>query len=178
VVIYWTAPSDQGSPITGYKVYIETSTTGVYTIDLDNCNGSDATIITNTECTIPLSELIASIYNLDWGSEINAKVIAFNLYGDSTESDVGNGAIILTNPDAPVNLIEVYAERSATSLGLSWDEGVENGGSPVIDYTVNYEIGTSGSYVELKAGVLLTEYIATGLTPGETYSFKIQARNE
>jgi hypothetical protein len=121
--------------------------------------------------------LIASIYNLDWGSSINVKVIAFNLYGDSAESEVGDGAIILTNPDAPVTLIEVYAERSATSLGLSWDEGVENGGSPVIDYTVNYAVGTFGSYVELMSGVLLTEYTATGLTSGETYSFKIQARN-
>jgi hypothetical protein len=35
-------------------------------------------------------------------------------------SDSGNGAIILTNPDAPVSIIEDYSERSATSLGLSW----------------------------------------------------------
>jgi len=55
-----------------------------------------------------------------WGSHIYAKVIAFNVYGDSQESQVGNGAIILTYPDAPVNVQELYAGRSATTLGLQW----------------------------------------------------------
>jgi len=149
VVVDWTAPSDQGSVITGYKIYIETSTSAVFTLDLDYCDGSDATIVTNTECSIPISELRASLYYLEWGSSIYAKVIAFNLYGDSDESDVGNGAVILTSPDAPLTLVEVYAERSATSLGFSWSEGAANGGSPVIDYKVNYAVGTFGTYVEL-----------------------------
>jgi hypothetical protein len=121
----------------------------VYTIDLTNCDGTDSTIVTNTQCSIPISELRASIYYIEWGSSINAKVIATNDYGDSVESAVGNGAVILTNPDAPLSLSEVYAERTATSLGLSWSEGAENGGSPVIDYTVNYEVGNSGTFLEL-----------------------------
>jgi hypothetical protein len=43
---------------------------------------------------------------LPWGSSIFAKVIAVNLYGDSLISLEGNGAIITTNPDAPINLLE------------------------------------------------------------------------
>jgi hypothetical protein len=69
------------------------------------------------------------------------KVAAFNLYGDSLESPTGNGAIILTAPDAPLLLDEYYNYRTATSLGLQWSEGAANGGANVFDYTVSYEQG-------------------------------------
>jgi len=46
---------------------------------------------------------------LPWGSSIYAKVIAINYYGASVESDAGNGAIILTYPDAPVSVAEDYS---------------------------------------------------------------------
>jgi hypothetical protein len=36
-------------------------------------------------------------------------VIAKNIYGNSVESDEGNGAIIVTTPDAPINLVEDYS---------------------------------------------------------------------
>jgi hypothetical protein len=36
-------------------------------------------------------------------------VIATNIYGDSLESEEGNGAIITTTPDQPTDLIENYA---------------------------------------------------------------------
>ncbi len=74
---------------------------------------------------------------MSWGSSIYAKVTAFNLYGSSLESESGNGAIILTNPDAPVNLVEDYSQRTATSLGFTWAQGVKNGGSDVLDFTVS-----------------------------------------
>jgi len=87
-----------------------------------------------TTCVVPKLSLRSSPFDLPWGSSIYVKVVAFNLYGDSPESLVGNGAVILTNPDAPLDLVEVYSERKATSLGLSWTEGEANGGSPVLDY--------------------------------------------
>jgi hypothetical protein len=43
-------------------------------------------------------------YSFDWGDSIHAKVKATNIVGDSDYSAVGNGAIILTIPSAPVNL--------------------------------------------------------------------------
>jgi hypothetical protein len=64
--------------------------------------------------------------------------MATNSYGDSNVSLKGNGAKILTYPDAPVFLSEDYQGRSATTLGLVWQEGQQNGGSPVIDYTVSF----------------------------------------
>jgi hypothetical protein len=47
VVIDWTAPNDNGSPITSYKVFIRQSNL-IYTEELANCNGSLADVMTAT----------------------------------------------------------------------------------------------------------------------------------
>jgi hypothetical protein len=49
----------------------------------------------------------------------------------------GNGAIIIREPDAPINLAEVYAQRTASIIGLVWEQATENGGSTVLDYRIN-----------------------------------------
>lgn len=51
IVIDWTAPSDNGSAITAYKIEIKHGTS--FTTELSNCDGTDGTIVSNTECTIP-----------------------------------------------------------------------------------------------------------------------------
>ena len=45
-------------------------------------------------------------FNLLTGSSIYASVVAYNAVGDSHNSDVGNGAMVIvsTIPDAPVDL--------------------------------------------------------------------------
>jgi hypothetical protein len=57
---------------------------------------------------------------LSWGSSIYAKVIAYNYYGYSNESQLGNGAVILTYPDAPINIGEITSARSASSITFDW----------------------------------------------------------
>jgi hypothetical protein len=52
----------------------------------------------DTSCIVPVSVLRA-YFGLDWGTSIYAKVIAINDYGDSLQSEEGNGAIITTDPD-------------------------------------------------------------------------------
>lgn len=63
-----------------------------------------AVIVSSTTCTVPISLLKATPFSLPWGTSVFANLIAVNVYGESTESDRGNGAIILTVPDAPVSL--------------------------------------------------------------------------
>lgn len=99
---------------------------------------------------------------MPWGSSVYVKVVAYNLYGDSAESIAGNGAVILTIPDAPTNLIQVYAHRSATTLGLTWTEGPHNGGRPVLDYQLSYDQATD-DFIVLKTGIMTTEYVVEGL---------------
>ncbi len=43
---------------------------------------------------------------LDWGTNVYAKVVVINSYGESVESTEGNGAVIMTLPSAPTNLVE------------------------------------------------------------------------
>ena len=74
---------------------------------------------------------------LPWGSTINTKVIAYNLYGDSNDSPISDFEFIRKAPDAPV-LTENTALRTATSIGLQWDEPF-TGGAAIIDYRITYD---------------------------------------
>ena len=105
---------------------------------------------------------MSSPYNMPWGASIWFKVTATNIYGTSLTSEVGNGAIILTNPDAPVSFERLQAFNTLSSLTLSWSEGAANGGTPVIDYSVYWASGSSFSL--LQAGISDTQYEVTGLT--------------
>lgn len=143
-----------------------------FSIDTTSCDGSKAEIISITTCQVPISTLRAGVFQLPWGSSVYAKVTAYNLYGYSTQSPEGNGAIILTNPDAPVSLAETVASRTATSITFTWSLGAANGGTPVIDFRISYD-QSIGTYVTLASGVSSQTYTATGLTTGNHYTFKI-----
>jgi hypothetical protein len=47
-------------------------------------------------------------------------VIALNIYGDSSQSDEGNGAVIVTIPDAPITLDEDESQRTKSVLAITW----------------------------------------------------------
>lgn len=61
-----------------------------------------------------ISDLIKAPYHHEWGASISANVIAQNVIGDSIVSDDGNGAIILTYPDAPLDLANVPAVTTSS----------------------------------------------------------------
>lgn len=105
-----------------------------------------------------------------------AKVIAINLYGNSIESAGGNGAIILTNPDTPVNLQEHTDSRGAKAIGLMWDNGAENGGASIIDHRVTYSSDYDGN-VFTQTGIPNSPYVFINLYTGSTYTFQIEAKN-
>ena len=131
---------------------------------------------TETSCTIPVGVLRAAPFSLDWGDEVYAKVYAFNTYGNSLNSLEGNGAIITTTPDVPTDLEEVYAQRTKSTLGLAWVAPVFTGGAVIDDYRVNFAL-QGQAFSVLATGVVDTTYIATDLTFGQTYEFKIESRN-
>lgn len=68
------------------------------------CDGSDATIIADSACSIPKTRFLTSPFNIAWGERIYARVIAVNVVGESFLSVIGNDAILLREPDAPLNL--------------------------------------------------------------------------
>ena len=86
------------------------------------------TASTATSCSVPALTLVDS-FGLSWGSDVLANVIATNIYGDSAQSADGNGAVIITSPDVPTGLAEVYEQRTKSTLGLTWAAPVFVGGT-------------------------------------------------
>jgi len=147
-----------------------------YTEQLTYCDGSISSIRDTKTCTVAAYIFNLAPYSLAWGSEVYAHVIATNLYGDSLTSLAANGGIIVRVPDKPVTLVERYSDRTPTVLGLTWADGVENGGLAVLDYRVNIaELG--GSYTVFQSGIVSQSFVVTGLTSGKMYKFKVEARN-
>lgn len=141
------------------------------------CNGFLQSVIDNTECTVPLSVLTSAPYNLLKGYSVNIKVVAVNDYGESDSSLVGNGAIVVLVPDAPILLTDLPEITSRTQIGIAWQAGASNGGSEVLDYRLSYD-QSSGSWVTLEEALIdLTYTTSFTISVGKTYSFKIEARN-
>ena len=130
----WTAPDSGGSPISGYTIYFVQNDGVTYSTELTHCDMASSTA---TTCTVPVSVLRAAPFSLNWGASVFAKVVAINSYGNSLESSAGNGAVITTNPDQPTNLQEVYAQRTKSTLGLSWSAPVFTGGDSISDYRLS-----------------------------------------
>jgi hypothetical protein len=175
VSIEWIAPNDNGSPITGFAILIRQNDL-VYSQQLSFCDGATDEIRTAVKCLVPISVLTETPYSLPWGSHVYAKIIAYNIYGDSMTSEAGFEAIILTVPNAPRFLIETISARTENSITFTWSAEAANGGAPVLDYRVSYD-QASDTYIELESGVTTLAYTATVLTAGLTYKFKVEARN-
>jgi hypothetical protein len=175
VAISWSAPNSQGSPLIRYVIEIEQNDGG-FSIEENNCDGNQPDILDARECLVPISILIDSVYQLPWGSEVKAKVSAFNSFGGSEFSEVGGGAFIYTNPDAPVGLAEVIANRTPTSISIVWTAGPANGGTEVLDYRLSFDQG-SDDFLVLEEVVNSLTFTATSLQAGTIYKFKLEARN-
>jgi hypothetical protein len=78
---------------------------------------------------------MATPFNLKWSDPIVAKVFARNSVGESAESVQGEGAFIMTVPDAPFNLKNDAEITSMNQVGLVWEQGNENG-SKILSYEV------------------------------------------
>lgn len=109
-----------------------------YATDLTYCDGSSADVLANAKCSVPIATLRSAPFNLAWGDSVSAKLSATNVVGTSPESPTGNGAVILTYPDSPLNLANDDSVTNENQIGLTWQEGLANGGSPVIDYRISY----------------------------------------
>lgn len=100
--------------ITAYHIYIRKSDGITYAEEFTYCAGSDPSVILVRTCSVPVHILRGSTFNLAWGSEVYAKISAVNMYGESELSEEGNGAVIITAPDAPINLMLDETKRGAT----------------------------------------------------------------
>jgi hypothetical protein len=133
--------------------------------------------VRDLKCTIPLLVLQADPYFWALGDSIVAKVSASNSWGESAMSNPGNGAIVVTIPSPPINLLNNATITSDTRIGITWSDGVMNGGTPIIDYRVSYD-RASGIWVTLATGLTSKSYTTiVTLMAGQYYSFKVESQN-
>jgi len=96
-------------------------------------------VVTLRLCYISLTLLREAPFSLVKGDQVSLKVVATNLYGDSTESNPGSGALIQYVPDSPLNLANDPATTSDQVIRFTWAPGESDGGASVIDYSVLYD---------------------------------------
>jgi hypothetical protein len=146
--VSWIAPSDGGSPITGYTV---TSDPG-------------AIVATTTGATSVL------VPGLTDGTTYTFTVTATNAINTSGSSTPSN-SVTPTAPTAPGVPTGVAATAGDTNATVSWI-APSDGGSPITGYTVTSD---PGAIVATTTGA--TSVLVPGLTDGTTYTFTVTATN-
>ncbi|MFT3798004.1 Ig-like domain-containing protein [Microbacterium sp.] len=149
VVLSWTPPIDNGSPITGYTV---TSVAGGYT---KQC--------ASTTCTLD---------GLTNNVEYNFVVTATNQVGVSDPSLPSETARPDVRPDTPAPPTLNFGDRSLT---VSW-VAPRTEGSPVDSYTLEISPAPPSGIVQ-KTGVTGTSIVWDGLENGVAYQVRVRAHN-
>lgn len=87
-----------------------------------------------------------------------------------------NGAGVATEPDAPTDLTAIPA---STQMALTWTAPVDNGGSAITDYLVEYKLASEPTtWTTFSDGTSTTaSTTVTGLTNGLSYDFRVSAVN-
>ena len=113
------------------------------------------------------------------GEIYSFRVRARNSVGYSDYSSV-LPIIAATTPKASTsNLANDRTKTTTNQLTFSWDAPPINqdGGSPVIDYSVEQYNEQSGNYSEIESGLRATSCTISDLTEGTSYTFRVRARN-
>ncbi len=158
VGLTWIAPSDGGSPITGYKVYRGTTSGG-------------ETLLTTIGAVTSWSDTVpAGTYYYT--------VSAINATGEGPKSSEAPATAgpppAQTVPGAPQNL--TGASASGKGVQLTWSAPASNGGSTILGYKV-YRGTVSGVQTLLTQLGVVTTFKDASTTRGATYYYTVKAFN-
>ncbi|MGC5307411.1 fibronectin type III domain-containing protein [Micromonospora zamorensis] len=152
--VNWTAPPDNGSPITGYLI------TPIRDGVVQPTLSFDASTTSRT------------LTGLTAGASYAFRVAAVNAFGTSTASPASAAVVPYTLPGAPTITSATAGTNAAT---LTWTAPAD-GGSPITGYTVTPYLGGVAQTPQTFSGTATTRII-TGLTAGATYTFRVAATN-
>jgi predicted phage tail protein len=159
VTLSWNAPaSNGGAAITGYDVYMGTSSGG------ESASPVNGSLVTGTSYTVSgLKNGTTYYFTAD-------AVNGVNLHSGASAQASATPAAPVTAPGAPSGLA---ATAGDTQVSLSWNAPASDGGAVITSYRVYQGAGQTPV-----ASVTGTSATVTGLTNGTRYSFKVTAVNK
>lgn len=111
------------------------------------------------------------------GDNYSFKIEARNLVGYSEESDIVS-ILSAQIANAPGDFANDPTVTDAYEIGLGWSPPSFDGGSPVIDYRIWSDLGSAGSSFQIvRENILVNTYVDQTVIKGNTYIYKLQARN-
>ena len=161
VHLTWSAPENNGSLITSYKIIQWETGSDVFT--------TFPNLSTNTE---------AIVTGLKNNVSYSFQVIAVNSVGESDDSNIASAKPLTVSPqtNVPNAIKNLDATRSDTKVNLTWSAPNDNG-SPITSYRITYwEIGTD-DFQKKTVNASAKSAQITKLTNGVSYAFKINAVN-
>ena len=164
-LVKWAAPVDTGgAPILSYNLqYSSTSSTGPW--------------LSTTPDTFSASTISYTFPGLTNGTRYYFQVRANNSNGSGPYSaqTSNSTAIPATIPDPPINL---STSSGISSISISWNPPVNNGGALISSYTLQYRTGAGNwTTIPLISPTTSPQYIITGLNQSTTYDIQIAAVN-
>jgi parallel beta-helix repeat protein len=159
LILSWVAPYNGGSAITGYRWFRSSNAdmTGVLT--------SNATLVTTLSTTV--TPLVAGVMSY-------FQIVASNVAGFSTSSGITSNF-----PRAvPGQVGTVTASSLNQSISLSWPTTTASNGSAISSYRSQYSLSSAagGEWFDISIAPATT-IVATGLSNGTSYYFRVSASN-
>lgn len=153
-VISWTASSELGGPVAAYEVL----------------NGGS--IVATTSATS------ATVTGLNGGTSYSFTVRAKNNYGSNATSGSSNSVTVSSVPNTPSSA-PTAVSNSSTSAYIEFDRSVNTGGSAITNYVITAYQGSTviTTATVQNSGYYTASTILTGLTQGQSYTFKLKAQN-
>ena len=108
------------------------------------------------------------------GETYDFEVVAVNAVGSSPTASTSATPFAL--PGAITNFAAVNA---GNSVALNWSAPLSDGGGTITDYTVQYRLASSSTWITFADGVSTgLSANTTGLSVGQTYAFQVAAKTE
>lgn len=112
----WDSPYDNEQTITAYQILINDKTGNDWNEDTINCDGSQAQIVNQRFCLVPMSVFNDPPYNLDFRDRIVAKARAYNVYGwQEAYSEPNTSGITVRREPVKVGQITVIPVLTTTT---------------------------------------------------------------
>lgn len=150
---------------------------GTFVEDVINCDMSNSAL---TECEIPMLQL-PSLTGLQKDQLVQAKVRAMNAKGWGNFSEinvVGQHVNVLPSKTTPITID--FTEVKNDEIMLRWHKPVQSlcGGKSVQILNYHIEVKSTADFAYLTTiSASTTEYLHTGLTGGQLYTYRLKIEN-